>query len=95
MSGVIAVAVSTDAVAYDVGAGGCTLYGWSVVQTSGAAGRFQLRVDSASGAVLADEWCVATNGRSQQWYGPQGVRCQGDLWFENVSGTFAGVVYVG
>jgi hypothetical protein len=93
-SGVTAVDISSDAVIFDVAGTECTIYGWSIVN-SGTAGQFMLRANSATGQILANQFLAATTGNSQVWLGPQGLKCKGDLFFDYIAGTLAGVVWVG
>lgn len=89
----IAIAVTADATVLDIaGSGPATLFGWSI--NASAAAVWEIRVGSASGAVIATG-SAATAGNQTVWFGPQGVQVAGDIVFELVSGTVSGAVFVG
>lgn len=83
---------TSDAVLVDTAAGTCRLMGFSIADTGGAAVLVYIREGSASGAILAAIELLA-NTSVTKWFGPQGILCNGDLWFDKSSGTYSGVVY--
>ena len=69
-----------------------TLMGYSIRATAAAV--VKIREGSATGKVLADI-AILINDDKDRWYGPQGKRCDGDLYVEVVSGTVEGILHIG
>lgn len=73
-------------------AGPCWLYGWSLVENTGAATTF---VDITSGGNTVAVVELPASGTDSQWFGPLGIRVESGLTLSAISGQFWGAVYVG
>lgn len=67
--------------------------GWSLRETAGAVAVAVLRDGSSSGKIIGVA-NLASAGSNSEWFGPMGIRVDGDVYYEKVSGTIAGSVYI-
>lgn len=91
-----AESVTTSGVVYAVTSHGVARYfGFSLRETAGSAAVCRVREGSVTGKIL-DTVGLAALGSARQWYGDDGgIICNGDLYFEKVSGTVEGAVFHG
>lgn len=69
-----------------------TYFGFAIRESSGGASAvFRVREDNASGKIL-DTIALAQGEAASAWYGPQGIWCDGPLYFELVSGSVEGSI---
>lgn len=69
-----------------------TYMGFTLAETAGGTAKVRVRQASASGTILDTIPMAAGEGVAD--YYPQGIRCDGDLYIEIVSGTVEGSVLV-
>lgn len=82
------------------GGGTCAYMGITVRETAGAAAVVRIRegtfsnagVVASTGRIL-DTIALAANASLSEWYGPQGKFCNGDIYYEKVSGAVEGAVF--
>lgn len=90
-----AVSVTVSAIVYDTPANGAArYYGHALRETAGSTAVCRVREGGASGKIL-DTIALAANASASQWYGDSGIVCNGDLYFEKVSGTVEGAILHG
>lgn len=91
----VAKAVTVSAVVYATTPNGvATLAGYSLRETAGSAAACRIRETDGSGKILATV-ALASGASETKWFGPQGLVCNGPLYFEKVSGTVEGAVFHG
>jgi hypothetical protein len=90
-----AIPVTVDATVLDIAGSMTKLMGWSVRETAGAAtGTFDILEGGSGGPVVASV-VVDTSGSSTEWFGPQGIDVNGDIYFDKIgTGTIRGCIFV-
>lgn len=92
ISNIVATGVSASGDVVQPAQGVCTYYGFSLRETSGSAtATCRVRETGASGKILDTIQLVAAES-AREYYAPQGIRCDGDLYFELVSGAVEGSI---
>lgn len=72
-----------------------TYYGFTIRETSGtAAATVRLRAGGATGLIL-ETIALTSAASARAWHGPQGIRCDGGLYVEIVTGAVEGTVRLG
>lgn len=69
-------------------------YGITISETASAAAVVRIRQGSVTGLIL-DTINLAALGSASRFYGPDGLRCRGDLYCQVASGTVEGSVRYG
>lgn len=69
----------------------CRYLGFCIRETAGTTATVRIREGSVTGKILDDIQLLA-NESARDWYGPQGIISQGDLYVQLVSGTVEGSV---
>lgn len=95
-------AVSTRATHLLQGGGTCVYMGITIRETAGAAAIVRIREGTINGSLavatggrILDTISLLANESCREWYGPQGKFCNGDLYYEKVSGAVEGSVFHG
>lgn len=85
------ITVATTTVGGPLVPGGCRLAGWSLIETTGAAGAVALLM---SGTNVIAAISLPAGGMSAHSMGIPGAHVAGDLTLHMVSGSIQGAVYV-
>lgn len=100
MSGVIATEVDSSVVIYQPPAnnpdgGPATLMGWSLREPSGVDATATIHSGTDASGPIVGVVALALDGATDPpaWFGPQGIRCPGGIFFDVTSGTVEGAIY--
>lgn len=69
-------------------------FGFTLAETAGATAKVRLREATVTGTIL-DSITLGANESTDDWYGPQGMYVNGDIYVQLVSGTVEGSVRAG
>ena len=93
---VVAQGVAVQASTLPSGKGSLTLFGVDVRESNGtpAVATVRIRENTASGQILSNIE-LAADKSDWRWWGPQGLRCDGDIFVEVVTGVVEVVIHWG
>jgi len=63
------------------------LFGYSFRESGGAAAQFRIRNGTSAAGAIVRNIVLAANQEQHEWFGPNGVLCEGGISVERVAGA--------